>query len=183
MSCFPVVLFVPGWHGSGPKHWQTLWQQRFANSLCAEQADWEKPDCKSWTAQLDADIQARESPVLLVGHSLGCWTVANWASAVSDTHNVVGALLVSPPGLEFARKAPPEIREFASVHGVCLPFPSTLAASRTDPYLRPPEALEIGEAWGSSIFDAGDAGHINVASGHGPWPEGEALLREMLERC
>jgi len=22
------VLILPGWHGSGPQHWQTLWQQR-----------------------------------------------------------------------------------------------------------------------------------------------------------
>ena len=27
-------------------------------------------------------------------------------------------------------------------------------------------------AWGAAIADAGSSGHINVESGHGPWPEG-----------
>ncbi len=22
------VLTLPGWHGSGPEHWQTLWEQQ-----------------------------------------------------------------------------------------------------------------------------------------------------------
>ncbi|WP_212844331.1 alpha/beta hydrolase [Catellatospora sp. IY07-71] len=25
------------------------------------------------------------------------------------------------------------------------------------------------------MFDAGDAGHIESASGHGPWPDGDRL--------
>ncbi len=29
-------------------------------------------------------------------------------------------------------------------------------------------------------MDAGDAGHLNTASGYGPWPAGLALLREWL---
>ncbi len=183
MDSSPVLLFVPGWHGSGPEHWQALWNQQYTNSRKVEQADWTRPDRDSWTAQLDAHIQAQQGRVLLIGHSLGCWAVTHWAGESGNTAKVAAALLVSPPGLDFGRTAPREIQEFMSGYGRRLPFPSTLVASRTDPYLRHSEALELGDTWGSSIFDAGDAGHINVASGHGPWPEGEGLLRQMLERC
>jgi len=30
--------------------------------------------------------------------------------------------------------------------------------------------------WGADLVDAGDAGHINTASGYGPWPGGEELI-------
>ncbi|MGZ7039032.1 MAG: alpha/beta hydrolase, partial [Thermoanaerobaculia bacterium] len=36
-------------------------------------------------------------------------------------------------------------------------------------------------AWGSRLVFIGDAGHINGASGYGPWPEGEAMLLEFCE--
>jgi predicted alpha/beta hydrolase family esterase len=28
--------------------------------------------------------------------------------------------------------------------------------------------------------DLGDVGHVNVDAGFGPWPQGEALLRDLL---
>ncbi len=37
------------------------------------------------------------------------------------------------------------------------------------------EAKELAEAWGAELVDAGDSGHLNSESGHGPWPDG--LLR------
>jgi len=37
----------------------------------------------------------------------------------------------------------------------------------------------LSEDWGADFIDMGEAGHINVASGYGPWPEGRAL-RDLL---
>ena len=31
---------------------------------------------------------------------------------------------------------------------------------------------QMALAWGSTLVDAGDVGHLDIASGHGPWPEG-----------
>ena len=53
-----------------------------------------------------------------------------------------------------------------------LPFPSLLVASRSDPYCGYDEAGDMALNWGSTLVDAGDVGHLDAASGHGPWPEG-----------
>ena len=53
-----------------------------------------------------------------------------------------------------------------------LPFPSLLVASRNDPYSPYEVAEDTRFAWGAKVLDAGEAGHIDAESGHGPWPEG-----------
>ena len=62
-----------------------------------------------------------------------------------------------------------------------LPFPSIVVASTNDEYVSVARAREFAEWWGSELVLIGDAGHINGASGYGPWPEGEAMLLEFLE--
>ena len=64
------------------------------------------------------------------------------------------------------------LRDFAPVPDAPLPFPSVLVSSRDDLYCSSQRASDLAEAWGSEFVDAGDAGHINAKSGHGPWPEG-----------
>ncbi len=63
-----------------------------------------------------------------------------------------------------------------------LPFPSVVIASRNDPY----GAFEVAEdnaaAWGSLFIDAGESGHLNADSGHGPWPEGSMTFAKFLSQ-
>ena len=47
-----TMIFVPGLGGSGPDHWQTLWQPAFDDALRVEQADWNKPERAQWIAAL-----------------------------------------------------------------------------------------------------------------------------------
>jgi predicted alpha/beta hydrolase family esterase len=61
-----------------------------------------------------------------------------------------------------------------------LPFPSLLVASRNDPFGSYEHADDIAAAWGSLLLDAGEAGHINAESGHGPWPEGTMVFAQFL---
>jgi hypothetical protein len=63
-----------------------------------------------------------------------------------------------------------------------LPFPSLLVASRSDPYCTFERAEDFAYAWGSALLDAGDAGHVNIASGYGPWPEGLMRFAGFLRR-
>jgi hypothetical protein len=35
---------------------------------------------------------------------------------------------------------------------------------------------------GAQFLDAGAAGHINVASGHGPWPEGSMAFANFIAK-
>jgi predicted alpha/beta hydrolase family esterase len=55
-------------------------------------------------------------------------------------------------------------------------------ASRDDRYAPFEESEEISYAWGSRLLDAGEAGHLNVDSGHGPWPEGLMSLAGFLKQ-
>jgi hypothetical protein len=55
-------------------------------------------------------------------------------------------------------------------------------ASRNDPYASYDESEEISYAWGSRLLDAGEAGHINLDSGHGPWPEGLMSLAGFIKQ-
>jgi len=60
-----------------------------------------------------------------------------------------------------------------------LPFPSVLVASENDPHLELERAKWLARHWGSRLVNLDRAGHINIESGFGPWPEGEELLREL----
>jgi len=41
----------------------------------------------------------------------------------------------------------------------------------------------LARVWGASFVDVGACGHINGASGLGPWPQGESILRELAQRA
>jgi predicted alpha/beta hydrolase family esterase len=53
-------------------------------------------------------------------------------------------------------------------------------ASENDPYGTLQFAKQTARAWKSRLVNAGHAGHINVDSGHGPWPAGAQLLRGLI---
>ena len=46
------VLVLPGWENSGPRHWQSLWEQRHGYRR-VEQHDWMKPLRGDWIARLE----------------------------------------------------------------------------------------------------------------------------------
>ena len=83
-----------------------------------------------------------------------------------------GAYLVGLPDVERADLAGGDRRAFAPLPRAPLPFPSLLVASRDDPYCTYERAEDFSYAWGAALVDAGMSGHLNTASGHGPWPEG-----------
>jgi predicted alpha/beta hydrolase family esterase len=107
--------------------------------------------------------------------------VAHVARRLVDT-KVRGAFLVSAPDLELNPNVPVEARPFRNVPRDPLPFPSMLIASTTDPFCSVERAAEFASCWGSDFHLAGEAGHINVASGHGPWPEGLMMFTRLMQR-
>jgi len=164
------ILIVPGLTNSGPDHWQSRWQHKLSTARRVEQDDWERPGRDAWTARLVDAVAAARRPVVLVAHSLGVLTVAH-AAASLPPGKVRGAFLVALPDVE--ESSVPAVEEaFAPIPREPLPFPSILVASRSDPYCAYHRAEDFAYAWGSALADAGDAGHLNTASGHGPWPEG-----------
>jgi predicted alpha/beta hydrolase family esterase len=172
-----TALMVPGLWDSGPEHWHTHWEKqdpRFARVL---QRDWDAPERNEWVRTLDDAVHQAGPGVVLAAHSLGCATVVHWAGLPG--RKVRGALLVAPADVDGAG-FPLEARGFATMPLKPLPFPSILVASTDDSYLSLERARLFAEAWGSRLVEVGAKGHLNSASGLGEWPEGRALLDELL---
>lgn len=170
-------LIVPGLHNSGPEHWQSRWENLRDDCTRVDLGYWDAPQRETWIARLDRSIAESPQPVVFAAHSLGCLAVALWAAQASDKHirKVSGALLVAPP--DVARpKASALLTEFAPAPDAPLNFPTTLVASRNDPYASFNRSMRLAAVWGSHFVDAGDAGHINAASGLGDWEPGQAHL-------
>ena len=65
------------------------------------------------------------------------------------------------------------------VCAIALTFMSYLKRRTVLPMER---AADFAGAWGSDFHEAGDAGHIDTASGHGPWPEGLLMFTRLMQR-
>jgi len=174
------ILIVPGINGSGPDHWHTHWQRTLPNAQRVEQFEWAHPRLADWVAGL-AEAVRRQPGALLVAHSLGCALVAHWAR-ITGGRGVAGALLVAPADVECDSPPCRKLSEFAPMPMAPLAFPSLIAASRNDPYVSLSRAEGFARAWGSIFVDVGAQGHINVASGHGPWLQGLSLLDPLSAR-
>ena len=172
----PTVVIVPGWRDSGPGHWQTLWAEAIPGARRVVQDNWVSPLRRAWVQRLRETIEAVDGPVVLVAHSLGCIAVAHLPAEVHP--RIHAALLVAP--------ADPERRgvlaDFAPVPYHRQPYPSILVASSNDPYCPVRLAGAYARAWGSEFVRLNDAGHINIESGHGPWPLGRALLASLQQQ-
>ena len=167
------ILIIPGLGDSDPDHWQSRWQGKIATARRVEQADWNNPDPADWAARIAAAVNASARPVLLIAHSCGC-AAALRAAPDFDHGQVRGAFLVACTDADDPA-ADPDVRCFAPMALDKLAFPAVVIASRNDPYVSFERAAAFCAALGANLVDAGEAGHINAESGHGPWPEG--LLR------
>jgi predicted alpha/beta hydrolase family esterase len=174
------VLTLPGLWNSGPQHWQTQWEARHPGWRRLAHRDWNSPVCTEWVAELDGAIAAANGPPVLVAHSLSCALVGHWAASGSVLA-VAGAFLVAPSDVE-APGYPADPVGFGPMPMARLPFPSIVVASSNDPYVSIERARRFADAWGSTLVDIGDAGHINGDAGFGPWPEGEAMLAAFCAR-
>ncbi|MEU4114941.1 alpha/beta hydrolase [Kitasatospora sp. NPDC028055] len=177
-----TYLVLPGYQNSGPEHWQTRWEAADPETFRrVEQADWDHPDRTDWVARVDAAVAAAaaDGPVVLVAHSLGCVTAADWAAGASAgrTAAVRGALLVAPADVDHADI--PELLGFRPVTLERFPFPTVVVSSTDDPWITPERAREFAWAWGSRYVEPGAYGHLNADSGLGDWPEGRKLLAEL----
>ena len=178
------ILVLPGLGNSGEGHWQRRWAERFSTGRVVEQDEWDRPLLPDWVARIHREVMLSTRPVVLVAHSLGCSALVHAAQNLKDA-KVRGAFLVSPPDLEnedLVAELPHEVRSFRNVPRDPLPFPSLLVASTNDSYVSVEKAVDMSTAWGSELHLAGEAGHINLASGHGPWPEGLLMFTRLMQR-
>lgn len=184
-----TVLVVPGYHGSGPDHWQSWLETRLPEAQRVSGIDWEQPVLADWALAIRDDIDSANSAVWIVAHSFGC--LASIVAIADRAEKVAGAILVapadpdrfSPLGTRDASKFERKSAALSSVKSLLpdrpLPVMGLVVGSRNDPWMSHEEAREWARRWGFAFYDAGDAGHINVESGHGPWPQIENLLQSM----
>jgi len=111
--------------------------------------------------------------VVLVGHSLGCPTIAQWAA--HSHKKIKGALLVAPPDIEsFQEKL--HVALFRQLPTDKINFPTIVVASTNDHWDKNQKAGFYAANWGSQLLNIGDAGHINDLSGFGKWEQGLEIL-------
>lgn len=164
------ILVVPGYRGSQHDHWQTRWESKLSTARRVQQREWTKPVREDWVQSVADAVNESSRPVVLVAHSLG--VAAAVLAIPSFRHRVAGAFFVSPPDVANPALRPKHLQTFGPYPRDPLPFPSVVVASRNDPFSAFDVAEDIAGAWGSLFVDAGESGHLNAESGHGPWPEG-----------
>lgn len=174
------ILIIPGYTNSGPDHWQTRWQEKLSTARRVGQAEWSKPVAEDWTANVAKAVNEAEKPVVLVAHSLG--VAATIQALPRFTRPVAGAFLVAAPDVANPAIRPKHLMTFGPYPRNRLPFPSAMIASRNDPFCAFGVAEELARDWGSLFIDAGEAGHLNADSGHGPWPEGSMTFAHFLAK-
>lgn len=170
-----TIVIVPGYTNSGPKHWQTVLENKYKNIIRVEQEDWDNPVREKWIQGLDKTINAIDTEIFLVGHSCGSIAIVQWAEIYSSK-KIIGSLLVTPADVE----SPTALKEI-SIQGPIpqsqLPFKSTIVYSTNDEHLSPARAKQFAKQWGSDLIEMKDAGHLNTEAGFGEWLYGENLIQ------
>lgn len=170
-------LIIPGLGNSGPTHWQTYFEESGKNFTRVEQTDWNAPVCDEWIASIDDMVKSFDpATVVLIGHSLGCSSIAHWTKKYKG--RIKGALLVAPSDPEADIYTFPA-KGFAPVPLDQIPFPTIVVASNNDIWVTPERARFFADHWGSEFIDIGAAGHINADSGHYRWEEGLEILKRL----
>lgn len=173
------ILVLPGLGGGQTGTWYNRWIPRLQTARRIEQPDFWNPDRNMWVGNVTAAVRDAERPVVLVAHSAGVITAVH-AAAELPPGKVLGAFLVAPPDLDEIVHEYPQVAALMPVPMKALAFPSLMIASRDDPYASFEVAERYASAWGSRLIDSGNAGHLNVDSGHGPWPEGSLTFARFV---
>lgn len=174
------ILILPGLGDSEPEHWQSRWRERLSTARKVEQDNWTSPVLAAWREAIERAISASDRKVVVIAHSLGVIAFLHAAARWGD--RVAGAFLVAPPSTRALRDHPAIDPEFSPAPRQRLAFPAILVGSANDPYAPGFFARDLAQDLGARYLHAGAAGHINVVSGHGPWPEGSMAFVQFFSR-
>lgn len=170
------VLIVPGYRGSGDAHWQSWLERNLAGCERVSGIDWNKPALPLWVETIGQAIDASSKPVWVIAHSFGC--LASAVAIARQPARIAGTILVAPADPE--RFSAEGVREFdgeitaPSIKNLLprydLGVNGLLIGSQNDPWLKLDDARTLAKKWRLPLMNAGNAGHITVDSGFGPWP-------------
>ena len=170
------TVIVPGVGGSEHDHWQSWLQRQLKSCSRVQQQDWNKPVLHEWIEQFVKTVQAIQEPIQIVAHSFGCLTtVAALAQHPELNQNIKNLVLVAPANparfgdAGFARESQNDYQQY--FQQLKLQVPTQMIISENDPWLNFQDALQLAKTWKIRPKNLGQVGHINVASGFGPFPE------------
>lgn len=160
----PRLLIIPGLRDSESCHWQSWLQRQYRDARRVVQDDFHTPDLGKWAARIQEtlDTEPEGQRWTAVAHSFGCLALARHLADVPGSP-IDRVLLV----------APAEPRKFGLADLLPqgeLGVSSTMIASDNDPWMSAQSALGWAHRWGSRYINLGAVGHINSASGFGPFP-------------
>ena len=164
------IVLVPGFGDSTQDYWVNRWQAKLSMAQTIQLDNWNHASKAHWVSAIIDAVEHASKPVVLVGHSLGVAAIAHAVPHISKP--VAGAFLVALSDWNRPDLLPGVTHDFAPLPQHPLPFKSVLVASRNDPYCDYGMAETFARQWHATLIDAGESGHINTESGHGPWPEG-----------
>lgn len=179
----PTVVIVPGLRDETPAHWQPLLAQELAQVVSLPALGRQNIDLAARVAAIDSVVRAITGPVIVVAHSGGAMATAHWLHRTQT--RIQGALLATPP--TFAKPLGPEYPDMAqfaqqgwlAAPAAPLPCRTIVAVSQNDPLGRYEDVSALARGWGAELLDLGEVGHLNPASGFGPWPAAHALIERL----
>lgn len=179
----PTVLIVPGLRDHVAQHWQTLLAAELPRVASVPPMGRDDLHVGKRVAAIEHAAQRIEGPLVVVAHSGGTIMLAHWARMTRRP--VLGALLAAPP--DFETPMPEGYPALQALHDggwlpvprARLPFPSIVAASRDDPLAAYERVAALAQDWGSQLVDLGEVGHLNPASGYGPWPLAHTFIAQL----
>lgn len=174
------ILMIAGPGNDDPGHWLVRWKAKLSTARLIAGDPLNQLERDDLAGATLAAIEAAQRPVILVAHSTGI--VSAILAAPLARNRIAGAFLVSPPELEGDGPLARRLRRLGAYPREPLPFPSVVVASRNDPHGSFDHAGDLANAWGSLFIDAGESGHIDRRSGHGPWPEGSMVFARFVAR-
>ena len=175
-----TVLIVPGLRDHVPEHWQTHLQATHPRARTVAPLEHEKLSCGARVDALNNALTAIDGPVILVAHSAGVMMVVHWA--LHHRRTIKGALLAAPADLElplppgYPRPDELQANGWLPIPRSPLPFPGIVAASTDDPLARLDRVAAMAADWHAMLLNLGNVGHLNPASGFGPWAAAVDLI-------
>lgn len=182
------TVIVPGVGGSEHNHWQTWLQRQLKSCSRVQQHHWHQPVLQEWVTQFVKTVQNIQEPIQIVAHSFGCLTtVAALAQHPQLNQKIKNLVLVAPANparfgdAGFARDSQNDYQQY--FHQLKIQAPVHMIISENDPWLSFQDAMQLAKAWKIKPHNFGQVGHINVASGFGPFPEVfDFLISETLPK-
>ena len=180
------TVIVPGVGGSEHAHWQSWLQRQLMSCSRVQQQHWNLPILDQWVEKFVTHVAALDQPLQIIAHSFGCLTTLAALERHPELNQKIQNLVLVAPAnpirfgeAGFSRNSQNDYSQYFNKLSPAVP--TTLLISENDPWLKYEDALSLAKYWRLTPINLGRVGHINVASGFGPFPEiYDYLIAEQL---